>query len=144
MGAAWAAVIIIVTRATIAHMKLISPNMDLYFPLAMGGGGLVVGVSARDILLGCGLAWLTSFFTGELRTDVELASVVAVLSWPDVAGEARPIVVLLMLDVGLDGGLFELHNSAVFTLALELIISGLAAPISRSMGVTMSLSTIFG
>ena len=53
------------------------------------------------------MVWCVSSFTGKLGTDVELVSIVVALSWPDV------------LDLGLDGGLFGLHNLTVSSLALK-------------------------
>ena len=83
----------------------------------------MIGVVAWDMLLDCGSILVFIFFTGELGTDAELVSTGVVIFWPDVEGETRPVV-------GLDGGLFELHNPAVSSRALELISSDLPALIS--------------
>ena len=83
----------------------------------------MTGGIAWDILLNCGSILVFIFSSGELGTDVELVSTGVVIFWPDVEGETRPVV-------GLDGGLFELHNPAVSSRALELISSGLPALLS--------------
>ena len=62
-------------------------------------------------MLDCDLVWCVSSFTSELGTDVGLVSTDVTLSWPDA------------LDLGLDGGLFELYNPAVSSLALKLTTS---------------------
>ena len=105
MGAAWAEVNINTIRNITPNMYLlISLDMDLCFPLVLGEGGalvggVVVGDSALDILLSCGLVWVISSLTGELRTGAGWASSVMALSRPDVLVETRPVVRGLALGI---------------------------------------------
>ena len=98
--------------------------------------------SALDILLGCGLVWVISSLTGELRTGAGWASSVMALSRPDVLAETRPVAGVLALDMGLDCGLSKLQISAVSAWVLELIIPGLPAAISWELGVVIPLVTV--
>ena len=137
MGAAWVGLSILHTiRNIIPNKPVVIPlDMGLYFPLGLGEGGALVECvvddeSASDILLGCGLVWVISFLTGELRTGAGWASSVMALSRSDVLAETRPVAGVLALDMGLDGGLSKLQIPAVSTWALELISPGLPAAIS--------------
>ena len=137
MGAAWVGLSILhAIRNITPNMPVLTQlDMGLYFPLVLGEGGALVECvvgdkSALDILLGCGLVWVISSLTGELRTGAGWASFVMALSRPDVLTETRPVVGVLALDMGLDCGLTKLQISAVSTWALELISPGLPAAIS--------------
>ena len=93
----------------------------------LADGDMVLVESGGDIMLECVLSWSGFALTGELGTVVKWVAFDWAISRPDVLTKFKPVVDVPALVMGLDGTLCVSKLSAVPTLALELIFSGLLA-----------------
>ena len=96
----------------------------------LADGDMVLVESGGDIMLECVSSCGGFALTGELGTVVKWVAFDLAISRPDVLTKFKPVVDVPALVMGLDETLCVSKLSAVSTLALELIFSGLLAAVS--------------